>query len=148
MASMPPIFTSAFLIFRMLACLSRWRLLSHLSWPFSLLKGLMIGREPSPLHPLFLLVHWASFTGGKVFQLFLSEYFLPFIHAFLFYCIMQVLWWSSPICSNSVCSMRCNTCDGDCYSTDVYTFKLLAVGSRLMLFLLSIAEMDAFLLFV
>jgi hypothetical protein len=60
---------------------------------------------------------------------------------------MQLLWRSSPVCSSSVCSMHCNTCDGYSYSTNVYTFKLLVMGSRSVLFLLSMIEMHLFSLF-
>ena len=60
-----------------------------------------------------------------------------------FYCLysMQLLWWSSPVCSSSVCSMHCYTCNGYSNSTDVYTFKLLVVGSRFVRLLLNVIVM-------
>ena len=44
--------------------------------------------------------------------------------------------------------MHCNTCDGYSYSTNVYTFKLLVVGSMLVLLPLNITRVYAVPLFV
>jgi hypothetical protein len=41
--------------------------------------------------------------------------------------------------------MHCNTCDGYSYSSNVYAFKLLVVGSRLVLSFLNMSDTSVFI---
>jgi hypothetical protein len=83
------------------------------------------------------ILYWRQVISSVQIFFFSVPFCFQSLHFHCLYC-MQLLWRSTPVCSSSVCSVHCYTCNGYSNSADVYTFKLLVVGSRFVRLLLNV----------